>query len=65
MGRTLVRACTLPSVSLCVNVKYLEIEVFLEDGGEAVPLEEAALLHQLLPVLRHRGQVQLKGHVKT
>ncbi len=45
MGRTLIKAGTLPSVSLCVNVKYLEVEVFLEDGGEAVPLEEAALLH--------------------
>ncbi len=57
MDMTLIRDGTLPSASLWVNVKYLEVEVFLEDGGEAVPLEEAALLHQLLPVLRHRGQV--------
>ena len=43
---------------------HLELEVLLEDGSEAVPLEEAALPDDLLPVVRQVGKVQLHRHVE-
>jgi hypothetical protein len=44
---------------------YLELKVLLENGGETVPLEQTALLHDLLPVLGHIIQVQLDRYVET
>ena len=42
----------------------LELEIFLEDGGEAIPLQPAALLHHLLPVLGDVGEINLDSGVE-
>ena len=42
----------------------LELEIFLEDGGEAIPLQPAALLHHLLPVLGDVGEINLNSGVE-
>ena len=42
----------------------LELKIFLEHGGEAVPLQPAALLHHFLPVLGDVGEINLNSRVK-
>ena len=49
---------------VCRRLIYLEVEVLLEDGGEAVPLEEPQPPHQRLPVRRDVGQVDLYCHIE-
>ena len=42
----------------------LELEVFLEHGGETIPLQPSALLHHFLPVLGDVGEINLHSGVK-
>lgn len=48
---------------LSLVAALLEVKVFLEDGREAVPLEQADALDQLGPVVRHALEVHQQADV--